>query len=241
MKKVLIDIVIIILISVVFFVFKVTGVVPILAALFLGIVAHMLLGRFLDKKVEEILIELDSETENKESLEDRCSELDKYNYSFSEEIERFRKAVSSFLEQKKALLKITELTGENSEYVIQASDETEKYMCGLAMLLEIKLIALKALNADSKQYRDTLSKVENILQIAEENCEEFSNLLTEASYAADNDNTTDNTQLRNAVENLRALREKNQAIYKEVLFPTEDEFGSLFGTTTPEAGNKYGI
>lgn len=242
MKKLLIDAGIIILMCVVFFVFKVTGIIPILVALLFGIAAHVLLGWLLDKKAEEKIIrELDSEAEERICLKDLCLELvNKYSEIFLEEVEKFKTLVSKFDDIKVAILKITKLTGENSEYVIQASNETEEVMCNIANLLRIKLITLEALDENSEQYKDTQSEVNALLKTAEDTCKEYSNLLTEASKAADN--KIDSAHLKEYSDRLRDLRKRNEKAYNISLSDGSDDlfgttssggFDDLFGTTLP--------
>ena len=218
----------------VFFFLKLSGIIPIIATIGVAFAIHLVAGNFLDnkeeeKKIIETIEENDEKPQRKLPLSQIVNDLaEDFN---GDSVDQFGDCVESFSKKQMALMQIIKLTGENSEYIKNASDDAEDYLRALAKRLRIKLTALGALDEYDYQYEETQDEIDSLISKSRELLKVYSSLLAEASKVND-DEGTDDTQLKNAIAKLKSVREENSEIFEDI---------SSKGLFVTSSGNNMGI
>ena len=200
-----------------FFFLKLSGIIPIIATIGVAFAIHLVAGKFLDNKEEKKIIETIKEDDEKPKIKLPLSQIvnDLAEDFYGDSVDQFGDCVESFSKKQMALMQIIKLTGENSEYIKNASDDAEDYLRALAKRLRIKLTALGALDENDYQYEETQDEIDSLISKTRELLKVYSSLLTEASKVND-DEGTDDTQLKNAIAKLKSVREENSEIFEDV-------------------------
>lgn len=217
----------------VFFFLKLSGIIPIVATIGVAFAIHLVAGNFLDNKEEKKIIETIKEDDEKPKIKLPLSQIvnDLKEEFYSDSLDEFGDCVESFSKKQIALMQIIKLTGENSEYIQNASDDAEDYLRALAKRLRIKLTALGALDECDFQYEETQDEIDSLISKSRELLKVYSSLLAEASKVND-DEGTDDTQLKNAIAKLKSVREENSEIFEDI---------SSKGLFVTSSGNNMGI
>lgn len=224
----IIDVIIIVCVIGLFYFLNLTGILPIVLCIGVGVLLHFASASVLQvikKKAEEEQLIHDQENR----IQNVIQKFTDISIDGFDLIEDFVDSMSDFERKKKVLLEIS-----NDAFVRNEVSDAEDYLVRLSERLEIKLKILEAVDRYDMAYDAIIEDIQKIVSTANEYVDEFGNFLVEVGRSKDDDDDDEKKRkLSKSTDRMKEIKEQSKALFEE------DPNEGLFVTTS--SGSQFRI
>ena len=206
----IIDVIIIVCVIGLFYLLNLTGILPIVLSIGVGVLLHFASAGVLQvikKKAEEKQLIHDQENRIQNVIQ-KFSDISIDDYDL---IEDFVDSMSDFERKKKVLLEIS-----NDAFVRNEVSDAEDYLVRLSERLEIKLKILKAVDRYDIAYNDVIEDIKTIVSTTRDYVDEVGNFLVQVGRSKDDDDDDEKKRkLLKSTDRMKEIKEQSKALFEE--------------------------